>query len=204
MATITILMGDEGSGKTLYAVILAYKYKKEGYKIISNMQSLKFKDYDLTQLNEIIEAHNILDKIEDNSITIGKKHNSNAITQQEYDKILELTSYKYVALIDEIYRYLDSRLAMSTENREGTYTLLQLRKWKIKLIGTTQDYFALDIRLRNVVSVVFKPAYIPAKKVMVVEIANKLLEVINVRVFSVNTGVYKLYNHRERIKGSHL
>ena len=204
MATITIIMGEEGSGKTLYAVILAYKYKKQGYKIISNMQSLKFKDFDLSELNEIIDSYDILDKINSKEITIDKKHTSNTITQAEYDKILKLTSYHYVALIDELYRYLDSRFFKRAENIDATYTMLQLRKWKIKLIGTTQDYYALDVRLREVVNVVFKPAYIPAKGIMVVEVANKLLQILTTRIFGIDKRIYKLYNHRERIKGTYL
>lgn len=52
-------------------------------------------------------------------------------------------------LIDEIYTWLESRKSQHSVNTLFSYLLFQARKKNIKIIGTIQQLFTLDIRYRE-------------------------------------------------------
>lgn len=168
MTFLSLSIGLEGSGKTLYAVMLAYIYKKKyNYKIISNMISLKFKDYDIDILPELM----------------------NNDTNDE----------NYLALIDEIYQYIDSRRGISKKNIESSYSIFQLRKKRINLIGTAQYYRSIDIRARSVFTNVFFSEYDKSSFNLLIKRFDGYLNYkgnINIRI---NPILYNMYDHREVI-----
>ena len=168
MTFISLSIGLEGSGKTLYAVMLAYIYKKKyNYNIISNMKSLKFKDYDIDILPELM----------------------NNETNEE----------NYLALIDEIYQYIDSRRGISKKNIESSYSIFQLRKKRINLIGTAQYYRSIDIRARSVFTNVFFSEYDKSSFNLFIKRFDGYLNYKGNINITVNPILYNMYDHREVI-----
>ena len=105
------IIGKLGRGKTLSAVALAWisKYKFHS-KIITNMDSLKFKDYYVADIDELPDLQEKLNM-----------------------------DYRYLFLIDELSVLLDSRRGMVKKNVEKTHELLQLRKLNVSFLYTVQN-----------------------------------------------------------------
>lgn len=172
MTFLSLSIGLEGSGKTLYAVMLSYIYKKRyNYKIISNMQSLKFKDYDIDILPDLMNNE------DDNG-------------------------ENYLALIDEIYHYIDSRKSLSNKNIQSSYSIFQLRKKRINLLGTAQYYRSIDIRARSVFTNVFFSEYDKSTYNLQVRRFDGYLNYKGNINITINPIIYNMYNHREVINDS--
>lgn len=60
MTMIVAIIGNEGSGKSLLLTIFTLLYKKHNYKILSNMQNLKVRDYDLAYIPEMIKNRELI------------------------------------------------------------------------------------------------------------------------------------------------
>jgi hypothetical protein len=175
------ICGNEGSGKTLLGTILCYKYKKKGYKIISNLESLKIRDYTLNDIPEIVN---------------------------NFDRKYIHTNF--ILFIDEVYKYdLDSRRGFKSENIDNTYFALQLRKFNINLIWTAQYFMSVDVRVRNVTNYYYYPNLVKKNEIYLLNIAkvrpqdlsilsNKTIIIKNYKFF------FNLYKTREYIKGGEL
>ena len=175
------ICGNEGSGKTLLGTILCYKYKKKGYKIISNLESLKIRDYTLNDIPEIVN---------------------------NFDRKYIHTNF--ILFIDEVYKYdLDSRRGFKSENIDNTYFALQLRKFNINLIWTAQYFMSVDVRVRNVTNYYYYPNLVKKNEIYLLNIAkvrpqdlsilsNKTIVIKNYKFF------FNLYKTREYIKGGEL
>lgn len=57
--------------------------------------------------------------------------------------------YKSIWLLDEAHIFMDSRNSASKKSKLLSYWILQTRKADIELLFTTQNFFQIDIRLRN-------------------------------------------------------
>ena len=163
MTFISLSVGLEGSGKTLYAVLISYIYKKKyGYKIISNMKSLTFKDYDIDILPLLMDKEND-------------------------------DGQNYLALIDEIYHYVDSRRAISDKNISTSYSIFQLRKKRINLLGTAQYYRSIDVRTRSVFTNVFFSEYNKNSHLLSIRRFNGYLMYMGETNIIINPVLYNMY-----------
>ena len=129
MIGFVLLIGRQGSGKTLMATKIAFE-EYSGQHIFSNY-TLYGIDYKPITFNKEIEQNkdkiDILDMLETNPDFFN-------------DSIM---------LLDEIHLYLDSLDFMRKNNRKLQTFFSQLRKRKILLIGTTQYLMNVDIRIRR-------------------------------------------------------
>ena len=57
--------------------------------------------------------------------------------------------YNTVLLLDELHIFMDSRRSASRKNLLTSYLILQTRKMKVKLLGTTQHRHQIDRRVRD-------------------------------------------------------
>jgi GTPase SAR1 family protein len=125
-----LIIGRQGSGKTLMAVKLVNDESVEQRPIYSNC-SLYGVKYTPITFNPQIESNK--DKLDIlSTLDANPDYFNNSIM-----------------LIDEIHLYLDSLDFMRKNNRRLQTFFSQLRKRKILLIGTTQYLMNLDIRIRR-------------------------------------------------------
>lgn len=123
-----LIIGKQGSGKTLMSTKLAFDHPDK--KIYSNytLFGRKF-----------------------TPVTFNSKLESN---QKKVDILFTLDQNPdffndSIMLIDELHLYLDSLDFMRANNRKLQTFFSQLRKRKILLIGTTQYLMNVDIRIRR-------------------------------------------------------
>ena len=115
-------VGKQGKGKTYSAIRFLMDYKKNGYKIITNVKS--FNVYDDT-----IYFDNIID-----IINFCKTH----IKDNQVDK--------YIIFFDEIFTILEKKTAI---NKEILSFISQLRKRSIIFITTAQEWSEINITFRR-------------------------------------------------------
>lgn len=115
-------VGKQGKGKTYSAIKFLMKYKKNGYRIITNVKS--FNVYSdtiyLSNISDIIEycQNNIIDNRKD----------------------------KYIIFFDEIFTILEKKQAI---NKQILSFISQLRKRNIILITTAQEWAEINITFRR-------------------------------------------------------
>ena len=165
------IAGFGGSGKTLLAVGVARYLQLNGYKVITNILSYKYRDYDL-----ITELPEVMTNIRKNP-----------------DEI----KIKRIALIDEIQNILDSRDSMHTSNKRLSRLIFQLRKARIDLIYTLQDYLSVDIRLRRITERVLFPEYDEIDNLLKITITDKNGTYIGHSKVKINPKLYELYDTYE-------
>ena len=162
------IAGYGGSGKTLLGVALSTIMRNNGYVVLTNLKHYKFKDGDLDEkLPEIVEQ------------MIYMPYNA--------DKT------KYIALVDEIQNYLDSREAMYRKNKKLTKIFFQLRKLKISMIYTCQDFMSVDARLRRITEQVILPDFNPDTMIMSVTYTDRFGNVLKTGKIRINPIVYEWY-----------
>ncbi len=130
MTKIIGIFGGLGTGKTLSLVILALMYKKEGYKIYTNMSNSLFADYSMENFFSLY------------------------LNPQTIDNEPKLLA------IDEMHIYLNSRESMSIQNKIITSLIFQSRKRNIDIAFTTQRIKNIDIRLRDLINIYIFPKII--------------------------------------------
>lgn len=123
-----LIIGKQGSGKTLMATKLAFD---ESEKPLFSNFSLFGKPFTPITFNSAIEANK---------------------SKLDILKQLDLNPDYFndsVMLLDELHLYLDSLDFMRANNRKLQTFFSQLRKRRILLIGTTQYLMNVDIRIRR-------------------------------------------------------
>lgn len=115
-------VGKQGKGKTYSAIKFLMGYKKNGYRIITNVKS--FNVY-----SDTIYLDNISD-----IITYCKEN------------IIDNRKDKYIIFFDEIFTILEKRQAI---NKEILSFISQLRKRNIILITTAQEWAEINITFRR-------------------------------------------------------
>lgn len=60
MTMIVAIIGNEGDGKSLLLTVFSLLYKKHDYKILSNMDKLKIRDFDITHIPTIIKERDFV------------------------------------------------------------------------------------------------------------------------------------------------
>lgn len=115
-------VGKQGKGKTYSAIRFLMNYKKQGYRIITNVKS--FNVYEDT-----IYFDNITDII---------NYCKNNIIDNRRDK--------YIIFFDEIFTILEKKQAI---NKEILSFISQLRKRNIILITTAQEWAEINITFRR-------------------------------------------------------
>ena len=130
MVGFILIIGRQGSGKTLMATKLLHDELYTGRPIYSNYQLFGV-DYQPITFNSEIDAN---------------KNKLDILNQLDDDPDYFNNS---IMLLDEIHLYLDSLDFMRKNNRKLQTFFSQLRKRKILLIGTTQYLMNLDIRIRR-------------------------------------------------------
>lgn len=117
---IRIYIGLLGSGKTLSMVRDMIKDKQKGKKIITNLVT----NFEKTEISKEFFEDFSKDKTEELfDVTLG---------------------------IDELHIFLDSRRSTSKKNTATSYFILQTRKRRVTLRGTSQFFNQIEVRLRNV------------------------------------------------------
>lgn len=132
MTGFYLIIGKQGSGKTLMATKIAIDTIEErpDLKVFSNYK-LNGVDFTYITFNDDIEVNkgklDILKTLDENPNYFNNS----------------------IMLIDELHLYLDSLDFMKKNNRRLQVFFSQLRKRRILLIGTTQYFMNVDIRIRR-------------------------------------------------------
>lgn len=127
MITSVLLDGELGSGKTLSAVALAYRWAMMAkVPLLSNMTLEK-----ITKKKEIV--------IQPEKIACHK----------DWNKIVSYRERGSVLLLDEAQSVLDSRTSMTKGQVKFTEFLAYLRKMRCVVIFTTPSMDLVDVRVRQ-------------------------------------------------------
>lgn len=137
------IIGDRGSGKTLYMVKEALTNYKRNRKVVSNFH-LNF---------PVLKGCSQPELLNMSFITDFKKQLHNICL-----------------LIDEIYIYIDSRNSASKQNRIWSYFFNQTRKRDVDLYYSTQFFHQVDKRLRSNTELFIFPSKIIKDDVMYIKI----------------------------------
>ena len=129
MIGFILIIGRQGSGKTLMATKLAFD-NADHRPIYSNYSLFGVKYTPITFNSKVDKNKGKLDILQ--MLDLNPDYFNNSIM-----------------LLDEIHLYLDSLDFMRANNRKLQTFFSQLRKRKILLIGTTQYLMNLDIRIRR-------------------------------------------------------
>ena len=168
------IIGLEGTGKTLLGVILSTVLKKTtNYKVMTNVKSYKYNDYDF----------------ESDFIMLIEK------TKLERYKKPE----RILVFIDEIVQYLDSRESMKPINKKLTRRLMQIRKYGFDMIYTAQLLMSADIRLRRMTDTFIVPDYDEHTYRLEWTQTDMLMNSVTKKSIIINPDIYKLYNTFEDI-----
>lgn len=171
------MFGLEGSGKTLLATMYCSYFHFKGYEIITNVKSYKYKDYDFEK--DFIFLLNDIKNRREKGEPIKRS----------------------VALVDEITQYLDARESMKPLNRKLSRKLLQIRKYGIDLIYTTQLYDLNDKRLRKTTEIFIQPEFDSFTNALHWEGRNREGKLIIDKTVVVSSAFFEMYDTFEDIDG---
>lgn len=138
------IIGDRGSGKTLYMVKEALTNYKRKRQVIANFHLVNFPKIKGCKKPELLDMSFITD----------------------FKKQL----HNICLLIDEIYIYIDSRNSASKQNRIWSYFFNQTRKRDVDLYYSTQFFHQVDKRLRSNTELFIFPSIIKVDGVMYIKI----------------------------------
>ena len=171
------IFGLEGSGKTLLSVMYGTYFHFKRYRIIANVKSFKYADFNFEK-----DFMFLLNDIAD------KRKNGQKIPRT-------------IAIVDEVTQYLDARESMKPLNRKLSRKLLQIRKYGIDLIYTTQLYDLNDKRLRKTTEIFVQPEYHEFDRTLHWEARNREGKTLVSKTIIVPSVFFKLYDTFEEIKG---
>ncbi len=173
------VIGDRGSGKTLFMTYEAFNQYRKGKQIYSN--------YKLT-----------FPKLPDTKKPI--------LLPDDFFINFEKYNLKNVCMfLDEIYVYIDSRSSGSNINKLMSYFFNQTRKTGVDLYFSTQFFSQVDKRLRfNTERFVIPKAFKTKNKelLIVVDICNRDLVLLKKWVIKAKV-IFDLYDTDEIIKFNH-
>jgi len=173
------VIGDRGSGKTLFMTYEAFNQYRKGKQIYSNYK-LSFPLLPNTKKPKLIPNDFFLD--------------------------FEKYNLKNVCMfIDEIYIYIDSRSSGSNKNKLMSYFFNQTRKTGVDLYYSTQFFSQVDKRLRfNTERFILPKCHKDKNKNMfiAVEICNRDLKLLKKWVIKAKV-IFNLYDTDEIIKFNH-
>lgn len=170
------VIGDRGSGKTLFMTLEAFNQYRKGKKVYSNYQ-LKFPILKNTKKYELIK---------NDFFTNFNKYNFNNVCM----------------FLDEIYVYIDSRNSGSNINKVMSYFFNQTRKTGVDLYYSTQFLSQVDKRLRFNTEKFVIPKKVKDKKgniYLIVDICNRDLKVLKKLLIKGNS-IFNLYDTDEIIR----
>ncbi len=133
------ILGKIGQGKTFTAVVLAYSLKqKEGYKIYSNIKSLKINDYYISSPSELYNLPEdegkkllLLDELQAwfNSRKSMSRHNVKATTELMQSRKLNydiIYTQQYLKMVDITLRWTTDYYVFPNMSIEDKYVRLNL------------------------------------------------------------------------------
>ena len=167
------IIGLEGTGKTMLGCIFATLLKKEAhYKVVSNVQSFVYRDYDFETDFAFL-----------------------------FDKQSGIKPEKILAFVDEITQYLDSRESLKPINRKLTKKLFQVRKKGIDMIYTAQIFNSIDKRLRAMTEYIIMPDYDELHRKLTFSIIDYAGQLVTKKTLNITESVFALFNTYEDING---
>lgn len=178
MTKVIGLIGDEGSGKTLFGVMLTMILSKmNNAEIYTNMKTLK--------LNYIDFNENFI----------------NVINNIKNDK--NLLRIHRIAFIDEIHRYMDSRQSMYKQNIMFSQELVQIRKYRFDMVYTNVLTSMLDVRLRAITDIIINCLdYNDDNYNLRYNVYNKKGQFLVSKTITINPEIYNYYDTYETINNS--
>jgi len=173
---VTLVEGRKGTGKTTFAICVSYKLKELfGRPVICDFRPKpEFGPYTFLDEKSFVGELEKITKIakstskEDVDLAVEwslKKHNINL--------------YEATMVLDESYRYFDSRTPSDKLVRIFGYFISQSRHYKLGIFLLTPRRDMIDKRVRTQVDRLVKVAY------------NPLSQVVHARVLDYNTGATK-------------
>jgi len=120
--------------------------------------------------------------------SIGMQHKYHFLEDIETIKKLK---GKYILFIDEIRRYVDSRMSISLKNRFISNLLADLGKQRVDFYYTDQDALAADKRIRLNVDYVLAPFYAPHSKWCSVYIFDSIQRMIDFLEFGMGRPLWR-------------
>lgn len=175
--TVIIIAGFGGSGKTLFGSILTLALYRNNYEIISNVKSLKIPHIDFN--SDFINEMNRIKKLK---------------TEDRHKEKRKLV------FVDEIQNYIDSREASSNRNKAITQNIFQIRKMKMDLIATLQDYSSMDIRLRRITEKIILPKFNEDNYSLYYVVLNNQWQFLYENTIFINPILFDLYDTYEDIE----
>lgn len=174
---IHLIIGRQGSGKTLLLVKEAFKYYEAGKNIYSNVH-LTFKSkanpqatrFKIKSRNQFRIDHNVfksftfktIEKDEALLTQFNAEYNKYGLKKKELfnkefgyyklylDDIIDCNLKNGLVILDEIHLYLSARYSMSKTSRMMCDSFLSMvRKKGLVVMGTTQTERKVDIRFRE-------------------------------------------------------
>ena len=170
------MIGDRGSGKTLFMTLEAFNQYRKGKQIYSNYE-LTFPKLPNTKKTKIVP---------EDFFTNFDKYNLRNVCM----------------FLDEIYVYVDSRASGSTKNKLMSYFFNQTRKTGVDLYYSTQFFSQVDKRLRfNTERFIIPKCFKDKNKniFIVVEICNRDLKILAKWIVKAKC-IFNLYDTDEIIK----
>lgn len=169
------VIGDRGSGKTLFMTREAHMQYLNGKKIYSNYK-LKFPESEKTKKPELLPNEFFIN-YEDHNLK------------------------NCCLFLDEVYVYIDSRTSISRTNKIMSYFFNQTRKTGVDLYYSTQFFSQVDKRLRHNTERFVLPKAFKLKDniVIQVDICNRDLKVLDKWQF-LGKPYYNFYDTDEIIK----
>lgn len=153
---IHLILGKQGSGKTLYLVMKAYEYYKLGYNIYSNVHLT----YKLNKKPDDIYKKGVKYK----ELNPEKYNKLFGYYYLDYNDIVDCKLENAIVIIDEIHLLLSARNSISKHSREICDGFLSMvRKKGLNVYGTTQTLRKVDVRFREEADYIYdttKKAYI--------------------------------------------
>ena len=143
---IHLIIGRQGSGKSLFCVHKAQEYYLSGSKVIYSNIHLNFKTkeklFKYNHAGKLVKDYTYLKK-DDFHAKFGYYY-------LDYDDIINCNLDNAMVVIDEAHLLLSARNSMSTTSRKICDSFISMvRKKKLELYMTTQTARKIDIRIRE-------------------------------------------------------
>ena len=158
---IHLVIGRQGSGKSLFLVFKAFECYKKGLTVYSNIHltykcnqplvKIKYKKNKSGKLLFDKDGNMVIEKMTDYRLLPKEKFfNKFGYYMLNYQDIIDCNLSNGSVFIDEIHLLLSSRNSQSVQAREICDSFLSMvRKKNLEVYGTTQTSRKVDIRFRE-------------------------------------------------------